>query len=508
MDHNPTSGLLQETAIKEDERVDEDGSEGGGSMDDGSGQHHPIAEFLYQLTKMLTDDNNEIIEWVDGRIKVHYPERLEGEVLHKYFRHSKFASFQRQLNYFGFRKIAGKGKMSPCSYVNEAASSDIRSLLLIKRKTNGSAARKAAIQQQRAAALAASSNGFVLPPGALTGALNFPSLNFAPTNVDPQALANAMAFLQQNSMAGLMQPAQRNPQAPDLQQLNLLNLQHQLFQKQLLNQQALQMQQNQAAALNNLLAQQSTNNANVKNAGMPAAFPTPNLFNPEGVTSLPAPNNNSASTSSLEQLQAQLKALTQQQQQHQAQPQPPPTNAGSSSSQLTAFLSQVAASQVAQGNSNNSRATAALNAQQQAMQPATAAMNASQSTTNHHLFDSAMNLKSLLEEHKAQTELQQQAALLNRPGGSDSANLNSTMSFGNMLGSSNRLSSLLSLNSFLGSSRETSLADFAAAIPANVREQLTAEAVNAQLSAAAAAAHHENKYRNTGNGTSGNNNGN
>jgi HSF-type DNA-binding len=59
-------------------------------------QHHPIAEFLYQLTKMLTEDNGEIIEWSDGRIKVHHPERLEAEVLHKYFRHSKFASFQRQ----------------------------------------------------------------------------------------------------------------------------------------------------------------------------------------------------------------------------------------------------------------------------------------------------------------------------------------------------------------------------------------------------------------------------
>lgn len=105
---------------------------------------------------MLTDDNSEIIEWADGRIKVHYPERLESEVLHKYFRHSKFASFQRQLNYFGFRKIAGKGKMSPCSYVNESATSDIRSLLLIKRKTNGSAARKA--MAQRAMALGGNFN--------------------------------------------------------------------------------------------------------------------------------------------------------------------------------------------------------------------------------------------------------------------------------------------------------------------------------------------------------------
>lgn len=108
--------------------------------------HHPIAEFLYQLTKMLTDDNREIIEWSGGggcgRIHVHDPHRLAEQVLHKYFRHSKYASFQRQLNYFGFRKIAGKGKMSPCSYVNDSATEDLGSLLFIKRKTNGSTTKK------------------------------------------------------------------------------------------------------------------------------------------------------------------------------------------------------------------------------------------------------------------------------------------------------------------------------------------------------------------------------
>ena len=66
-------------------------------------------------------------------IEVHSPKRLESEVLHKYFRHSKFASFQRQLNYFGFRKQAGKGKMAPCSYVNEdLPSTDLGCLLHIK----------------------------------------------------------------------------------------------------------------------------------------------------------------------------------------------------------------------------------------------------------------------------------------------------------------------------------------------------------------------------------------
>jgi len=95
-----------------------------------------VPEFLYQLTKMLTDDHRDIIEWSSGRIEVHNPHRLESEVLNKYFRHSKYASFQRQLNYFGFRKMAGKGKMSPCSYVNENATSDLSSLLRMKRKTS------------------------------------------------------------------------------------------------------------------------------------------------------------------------------------------------------------------------------------------------------------------------------------------------------------------------------------------------------------------------------------
>lgn len=100
--------------------------------------NNTVPEFLYQLTKMLTGGHKDIIEWSNGKIEVHNPLKLQNKVLHKYFRHSKFASFQRQLNYFGFRKIAGKGKMAPCSYINEAVTQDIGSLLLIKRKTTTS----------------------------------------------------------------------------------------------------------------------------------------------------------------------------------------------------------------------------------------------------------------------------------------------------------------------------------------------------------------------------------
>jgi len=96
-----------------------------------------VPEFLYQLTKMLTDNNRDIIEWSKGKIEVHSPHKLETHVLNRYFRHSKFASFQRQLNYFGFRKQAGKGKMAPCSYVNDDTTDELASLLNIKRKPGG-----------------------------------------------------------------------------------------------------------------------------------------------------------------------------------------------------------------------------------------------------------------------------------------------------------------------------------------------------------------------------------
>ena len=367
--------------------------------DRGSSQHHPVAEFLYQLTKMLTDDNREIIEWVDGRIKVHHPERLEGEVLHKYFRHSKFASFQRQLNYFGFRKIAGKGKMSPCSYVNESATSDIRSLLLIKRKTNGSAARKAMAQRAQALSLSGGVNpalGTGLPglsgagmgANALGGAQGLSALNLNQLQMQKQALGAGL-YGNDNPLSLLVQNQQRQS-LTDLTQLGGLK---------------------------------------------------PNM-------------------PSLEQLQAQLASLSNRQQ-----------NQGGATAALNAAALNFASS-IPSGSMNLSQfqndnpATAALNAASSAM-PATAAMNAASATAgqSNNLFDSATNLKSLLGNDQVGADAPggrvSSQGLLNRlpssnglfPGSVSNASL------GNLLASSNRLSSLLSLNSFL--SREPSLADLA-----------------------------------------------
>ncbi|KAL3811388.1 hypothetical protein ACHAXA_000467 [Cyclostephanos tholiformis] len=118
------------------------------------GVTQPVPEFLCHLFSMLRDPSySDMISWYVpshnepdlmgggirgvGKIVVHKPEALQESVLGRYYRHSKYASFQRQLNYFGFKKrLHGgkKGKLSPCSYIHESLTDDVGSLLTLKRR--------------------------------------------------------------------------------------------------------------------------------------------------------------------------------------------------------------------------------------------------------------------------------------------------------------------------------------------------------------------------------------
>ena len=76
------------------------------------------ASFLLKLREVLAREDPAVISWDgDGKITIGDPKRLGDEVLTRYFRHGNFSSFQRQLNNFGFKKIEGKGKLTPCMYV-------------------------------------------------------------------------------------------------------------------------------------------------------------------------------------------------------------------------------------------------------------------------------------------------------------------------------------------------------------------------------------------------------
>ncbi|KAK1944561.1 Heat stress transcription factor A-1e [Phytophthora citrophthora] len=79
-----------------------------------------IPRFVRTLYDILHDEDPCILSWsVDGsHFQVFDVPRLELEILPKYFKHCKFASFQRQLNNFGFRKWT-KTRASVCTFSHE-----------------------------------------------------------------------------------------------------------------------------------------------------------------------------------------------------------------------------------------------------------------------------------------------------------------------------------------------------------------------------------------------------
>ncbi|KAG3161757.1 hypothetical protein PI126_g6304 [Phytophthora idaei] len=79
-----------------------------------------VAPFLKSLRLMLHNESPQILRWTsDGNaFEIHDMAAMTGYVLPKYFKHRKYASFQRQLNYFHFRKWT-KSRAVVCTFSNQ-----------------------------------------------------------------------------------------------------------------------------------------------------------------------------------------------------------------------------------------------------------------------------------------------------------------------------------------------------------------------------------------------------
>ncbi|ETI34880.1 hypothetical protein F441_18562 [Phytophthora nicotianae CJ01A1] len=79
-----------------------------------------VAPFLKSLRLMLDNESPRILRWTpDGNaFEIHDMAAMTGYVLPKYFKHRKYASFQRQLNYFHFRKWT-KSRAVVCTFSNQ-----------------------------------------------------------------------------------------------------------------------------------------------------------------------------------------------------------------------------------------------------------------------------------------------------------------------------------------------------------------------------------------------------
>ncbi|KAG7401613.1 hypothetical protein PHYBOEH_000145 [Phytophthora boehmeriae] len=103
-----------------------------------------VAPFLLHLHQMLRRENTKIIRWAEDGMafQILDKEALTNQILPKYFKNKNFSSFQRQLNYFGFRKWSKARSQFP-TYSREHFTRDNYSeMSLVKRQSKKSRKRK------------------------------------------------------------------------------------------------------------------------------------------------------------------------------------------------------------------------------------------------------------------------------------------------------------------------------------------------------------------------------
>ncbi|KAG6584530.1 heat shock transcription factor [Phytophthora cinnamomi] len=93
-----------------------------------------VPKFLRSLYAILQTEDPQVVSWVQNReltpnsvtaFHILQMERFEREILPKYFKHQKFASFQRQLNNFGFRKWTKTQSSGVCTFSHNSFPPDL-----------------------------------------------------------------------------------------------------------------------------------------------------------------------------------------------------------------------------------------------------------------------------------------------------------------------------------------------------------------------------------------------
>lgn len=78
-----------------------------------------VQKFIKKLRTILDTEDNNIIGWGKDNctIEIYNINTFETHILPKYYKSRKFKSFQRQLNYFNFKKLT-KTQSNVCAFKN------------------------------------------------------------------------------------------------------------------------------------------------------------------------------------------------------------------------------------------------------------------------------------------------------------------------------------------------------------------------------------------------------
>ncbi|ETI37743.1 hypothetical protein F441_16266 [Phytophthora nicotianae CJ01A1] len=153
-----------------------------------------VAPFLLHLHQMLRREDCRIIRWAEDGMafQILDKEAMTTQILPKYFKNKNFSSFQRQLNYFGFRKWSKARAQFPTYSREHFTRDNFSEMSLVKRQSKKSRKRKAVDEEQqpaKRAAVATLNYGAekckpILPrPG--TPTVVAPSLSYQPQVVSP-----------------------------------------------------------------------------------------------------------------------------------------------------------------------------------------------------------------------------------------------------------------------------------------------------------------------------------
>ncbi|RLN71145.1 hypothetical protein BBJ28_00000206 [Nothophytophthora sp. Chile5] len=103
-----------------------------------------VAPFLLHLHQMLRRENPKIIRWAEDGLafQILDKESMTNQILPKYFKNKNFSSFQRQLNYFGFRKWSKARSHFPTYSREHFTRDNYGAMSLVKRQSKKSRKRK------------------------------------------------------------------------------------------------------------------------------------------------------------------------------------------------------------------------------------------------------------------------------------------------------------------------------------------------------------------------------